>query len=121
MYSLVCAEVSQTTRSRGLSEPGARKYVGCPVSAKIERRISRKGIRHNGRETKAVDTGVQIQSGGGKLAARHGARRGLSEILGLLFDGESVASGLPAERTGPLSQSARSLGYVAHPFKNTPL
>jgi hypothetical protein len=74
----------------------------CPVPAKIDVRISRKGTRQNGRETKAVYAGVQVQSGVGKLAAGHDARRGLSEVLGHLFDGESVASGVPAERAGDL-------------------
>jgi hypothetical protein len=76
--------------------------ITCPVSAKIDTRISRKGTRHNGRETKAVDAGVQVQSGVGKLAAGHDARRGMSEVLSLLFDGEPVASGIPAARAGDL-------------------
>jgi hypothetical protein len=48
---------------------------------------------HNGRETKAVDAGVQVQSGAGKLAAGHQAGRGVPKVLGLFFDGEPVVYG----------------------------
>src|SRR5437667_9184744 len=51
----------------------------CPVSAKIDTRISRKGTRQNGREKETIYTGVQVQSGVGKLAARYDTRRGVSE------------------------------------------
>jgi transposase InsO family protein len=69
---------------------------------------SRKGtVLHDG-ETKAVYARVQIQSRAGKLAARYDHGRGVSEVRGLLFDGEPVASGVPAEGTRAVRRSARS-------------
>ena len=75
----------------------------CPVSAKIDTRISRKGTRQHGREKETVYTGVQVQSGVGKLAAGYDTRRGVSEVHGLLFDGEPVASGIARDRARDLS------------------
>ena len=64
---------------------------------------SRKGtVLHDG-ETKEVYARVQIQSRAGKLAARYDTRRGVSEVHGLLFDGEPVASGIARDRAGDLS------------------
>lgn len=50
-----------------------KQYAVCPVSAKIDRSISRKGTTENGGETKTVYAGVQVQSGVRKLAAGHDA------------------------------------------------
>ena len=63
---------------------------------------SRKGTVLNDGETKAVYTGVQVQSGVGKLAAGYDTRRGVSEVHSLLFDGEPVTSGIARDRAGDL-------------------
>src|SRR5437764_554472 len=74
--------------------------IVCPVSAKIDRRISRKGTIENDGETQTVHAGVQIQGSVRKLAAGHDARRSLPKVLGHLFDGEPVASSFPRKRAG---------------------
>ena len=51
---------------------------------------------------KQYNTGVQVQSGVGKLAAGYDTRGGPSELHGLLFDGETVASGIARDRAGDL-------------------
>ena len=79
-----------------------RLHDFCPVPAKIDTRISRKGTRQNGREKETVYSGVQVQSGVGKLAAGYDTRTGVSEVHGLLFDGEPVASGIARDRAGDL-------------------
>src|SRR5579875_2359998 len=77
-----------------------------PGKIDSERSKPERDQRH-GSETETVRSGIQIQSGDGKLPTRNDAGRGVPEIWRLLFHAQPMETSLPTTRSRGLRRPTR--------------